>query len=69
MTNKKKTEKVMYENPDGEIFDVDGALMRHPTTTPGKATPTRSRNNHNHDHHNKPRRTLPPRPRTKQHGK
>lgn len=37
MTNKKKTEKVMYENPDGEIFDVDGAFMRHPTITPGKA--------------------------------
>lgn len=36
MTNK-KTEKVMYENPDGEIFDVDGAFMRHPTITPGKA--------------------------------
>lgn len=37
MTNKKKPEKVMYKNPDGEIFDVDGAFMRHPAITPGKA--------------------------------
>ena len=34
---KKKTEKVIYKNPDGEIFDVDGAFMRHPAITPGKA--------------------------------
>lgn len=33
MTNKKKPEKVMYKNPDGEIFDVDGAFMRHPALT------------------------------------
>lgn len=33
----KKTEKVVYENPDGEIFDVDGAFKRHPAITPGKA--------------------------------
>lgn len=37
MTNKKKPEKVMYKNPDGEIFDVDGAFMRHPAIAPGKA--------------------------------
>lgn len=37
MTDKKKPEKVMYENPDGEIFDVDGAFMRHPAIAPGKA--------------------------------
>lgn len=37
MTDKKKPEKVMYKNPDGEIFDVDGAFMRHPAITPGKA--------------------------------
>lgn len=33
----KQAEKVMYENPDGEIFDVDGAFMRHPVIAPGKA--------------------------------
>lgn len=32
-----KTEKVVYENPDGEIFDVDGAFKRHPAIAPGKA--------------------------------
>lgn len=32
-----KTEKVVYENPDGEIFDVDGAFNRHPAIAPGKA--------------------------------
>lgn len=37
MTDKKKPEKVMYKNPDGEIFDVDGAFMRHPAIAPGKA--------------------------------
>lgn len=37
MTDKKKVEKVMYKNPDGEIFDVDGAFMRHPAIAPGKA--------------------------------
>lgn len=36
MTNK-KTEKVVYETHDGEIFDVDGAFKRHPAITPGKA--------------------------------
>lgn len=25
-----KPEKVMYKNPDGEIFDPEGAIMRHP---------------------------------------
>ena len=33
----KKTEKVMYKNPDGETFDVDGAFKRHPSITPNKA--------------------------------
>lgn len=33
----KKTEKVVYENPDGEIFDVEGAFERHSVITPGKA--------------------------------
>jgi hypothetical protein len=37
MTDKKKTEKVVYENPDGEIFDVDGAFKRHLSIAPGKA--------------------------------
>lgn len=37
MTDKKKPEKVMYKNPDGEIFDVDGTFMRHPAIAPGKA--------------------------------
>lgn len=32
-----KTEKVVYENPDGEIFDVDGAFERHPAIAPGKS--------------------------------
>lgn len=32
-----KTEKVVYETHDGEIFDVDGAFKRHPAITPGKA--------------------------------
>lgn len=32
-----KTEKVVYENPDGEIFDVDGAFKRHPAIAPGKS--------------------------------
>lgn len=36
MTNE-KTEKVVYETPAGEIFDVEGALERHPAITPGKA--------------------------------
>ena len=36
MTNE-KTEKVMYETPAGEIFDVEGAFKRHPAITPGKA--------------------------------
>ena len=36
MTNE-KTEKVMYETPSGEIFDVEGAFRRHPAITPGKA--------------------------------
>ena len=36
MTNK-KTEKVMYKTPSGEIFDVEGAFERHPAITPGKA--------------------------------
>lgn len=36
MTNE-KTEKVMYETPSGEIFDVKGAFERHPAITPGKA--------------------------------
>lgn len=33
----KKTEKVVYETPAGEIFDVEGAFERHPSITPGKA--------------------------------
>lgn len=33
----KKTENVVYETPDGEIFDVVGAFERHPAITPGKA--------------------------------
>ena len=33
----KKTEKVVYETPAGEIFDVEGAFERHPAITPGKA--------------------------------
>lgn len=33
----KKTEKVVYETPAGEIFDVIGAFKRHPAITPGKA--------------------------------
>lgn len=33
----KKTEKVVYETPAGEIFDVIGAFERHPAITPGKA--------------------------------
>lgn len=33
----KKTEKVVYETPAGEIFDVEGAFRRHPAITPGKA--------------------------------
>lgn len=36
MTNE-KTEKVVYETPAGEIFDVIGAFERHPAITPGKA--------------------------------
>lgn len=32
-----ETEKVVYENPDGEIFDVDGAFKRHPAIAPGKS--------------------------------
>ena len=36
MTNK-KTEKIVYETHDGQIFDVDGAFKRHPAITPGKA--------------------------------
>lgn len=36
MTNE-KTEKVVYETPSGEIFDVEGAFERHPAITPGKA--------------------------------
>lgn len=35
MTNE-ETEKVVYENPDGEIFDVRGAFDRHPAITPSK---------------------------------
>lgn len=33
----KKTEKVVYETPSGEIFYVEGAFERHPAITPGKA--------------------------------
>ena len=33
MTNDKKTEKVVFENPDGEIYDVYGAFDRHPALT------------------------------------
>lgn len=33
----KKTKKVMYKTPAGEIFDVEGAFRRHPAITPGKA--------------------------------
>ena len=36
MTNE-KTEKVMYETPSGEIFDVESAFERHPAITPSKA--------------------------------
>lgn len=32
-----KTKKVVYKNPDGEIFDIDGAFKRHPAISPGKA--------------------------------
>ena len=34
---RKKTEKVLYKLPNGEIFDVEGAFERHPAITPGKA--------------------------------
>lgn len=27
----KKIEKVVYKNPDGEIFDPEAAIMRHTT--------------------------------------
>lgn len=33
MTNDKKTEKVVFKNPDGEIYDVYGAFDRHPALT------------------------------------
>lgn len=33
----KKTKKVVYETPAGEILDVEGAFRRHPAITPGKA--------------------------------
>lgn len=33
MTNDKKTEKVGFENPDGEVYDVYGAFDRHPALT------------------------------------
>lgn len=33
MTNDKKTEKVVFENPDGEVYDVYGAFDRHPALT------------------------------------
>lgn len=33
----KKTEKIVYKTPAGEIFDVIGAFERHPAITPGKA--------------------------------
>lgn len=28
----KKIEKILYKNPDGEIFDPEAAIMRHPTS-------------------------------------
>lgn len=33
MTNDKKTKKVAFENPDGEIYDMYGAFDRHPALT------------------------------------
>lgn len=33
MTNDKKTEKVVFKNPDGEVYDVYGAFDRHPALT------------------------------------
>lgn len=33
MTNDKKTEKAVFENPDGEVYDVYGAFERHPALT------------------------------------
>lgn len=33
MTNDKKTEKVVFKNPDGGIYDVYGAFDRHPALT------------------------------------
>ena len=33
MTNDKNTEKIVFENPDGELYDVYGAFDRHPALT------------------------------------
>lgn len=33
MTNDKNTEKIVFKNPDGEVYDVYGAFDRHPALT------------------------------------